>query len=242
MCMGNTVTASCACCKDASRLHDQTSPGKASVAGMEEAMETGDVVTVLDPMSLARVEQGGTTKLPRAGAVPTTVALDWSPTAALPLESQSLHYTDGSTYVGQMRDGLREGHGVYTCATEQYEGEWLDDKPHGRGHQSWSDGRYYEGQFHHGKFSGLGKMVWQNPGGLMVYEGEYADDQKHGVGEFRWPDGRVYNGEWRRGRRHGRGAYTTVQGEQRIGYWSDDRFLRWETAQGEQDNVNHLLR
>lgn len=241
--MGNTVEV-CACCRDTPGPQDHVAQGKIGLAGFEEeTLESREVVSVLDAASLGGSEPQGAAGVPRGlVALPTTMALDWSPSSEGALETRELQYADGSTYAGQTRNGLKEGHGVFTSAIEKYEGKWHEDKQHGHGLQTWSDGRFYEGQFHRGKFSGHGRMVWQNPVGPMVYEGEYADDQKHGVGELQWPDGRVYNGEWRRGRRHGRGAYRTAQGEQRIGYWSDDRFLRWETVQSEQDNVNHLLR
>jgi len=76
----------------------------------------------------------------------------------------------------------------------------------------------------------------------MVYEGEYVDDMKHGMGKFVWPDGRTYDGEWLRGKRHGRGAYKTARGEHKVGHWTNDRFIRWEVPQLEEDNVNTMLR
>mmetsp|Transcript_96125 Transcript_96125/g.170583 ORF Transcript_96125/g.170583 Transcript_96125/m.170583 type:complete len:266 (-) Transcript_96125:21-818(-) len=157
-------------------------------------------------------------------------------------EEKTLHYADGSMFEGQVLGGLRHGEGVYKSGSEQYTGQWYEDKQHGSGRQSWSDGRSYDGQFQHGRFSGLGKMVWQTQKGVMTYEGEYVEDLKHGMGKFEWPDGRKYDGEWLRGKRHGRGAYTTSKGEYKIGHWSEDRFLRWEVGATEQDNVNSMLR
>jgi len=156
-------------------------------------------------------------------------------------DSQTVHYGDGSAYVGQTIDGQRHGEGIYKCGTEQYEGQWLYDKQHGTGRQTWSDGRSYQGQYDGGRFSGQGQMVWQTQKGVMVYEGEYTDDMKHGNGKFSWPDGRIYDGQWHRGKRHGRGAYRTARGEQKVGHWTNYRFLRWETPLLEEDNVNILL-
>jgi len=157
-------------------------------------------------------------------------------------EEKTVHYADGSMYEGQVVNGLRHGTGVYKSGSEQYQGQWQEDKQHGVGRQSWSDGRSYEGQFNQGRFAGIGKMVWQTQKGVMTYEGEYVEDLKHGTGKFSWPDGRTYDGEWLRGKRHGRGAYTTVKGEYKIGHWSEDRFLRWEVGATEQDNINQMLR
>jgi len=158
------------------------------------------------------------------------------------MEDKTVQYPDGSTYTGCLRNGLKHGPGVYKSPTEVYEGEWQDDLQHGTGRQIWSDGRLYEGQYVKGHFSGMGRMVWRTAKGTMCYEGEYLEDLKHGTGKFTWPDGRCYEGEWMRGKRHGRGAYTTAKGDYKIGYWTEDRFIRWELNTCEQDNVNRMLR
>jgi len=156
-------------------------------------------------------------------------------------EHRMVHYDDGSMYEGQVVDGIRHGEGTYKSGSDQYTGQWEADQQHGKGRQTWNDGRSYEGQFLRGRFSGVGKMSWQSAKGIMTYEGEYVDDLKHGNGKFCWPDGRVYEGDWLRGKRHGRGAFITAKGEYKIGHWAEDRFLRWEVAGAEQDNVNQML-
>jgi len=115
---------------------------------------------------------------------------------ALDLEEE---YEDGSSFKGQLVDGMRQGTGVWTSPTEQYSGQWHQDQRHGEGSQTWQDGRIYEGQFYEGRFSGQGKMEWHISHGLMVYEGQYINDQKHGHGKYIWPDGRVYDGQWVQG-------------------------------------------
>merc|ERR1711957_268435 len=108
-----------------------------------------------------------------------------------------------------------------------YEGEWRNDSMHGRGKQSWSDGRSYEGQFANGRFSGQGRMGWRAEKGVLVYEGDYKDDMKHGTGKFTWADGRIYDGEWKMGKRDGMGKYTGSNGEKKIGYWEANKWTRW---------------
>jgi len=148
-------------------------------------------------------------------------------------EVSTVTYEDGSKYTGTLKDGLRHGHGTRECATGSYEGQWEADQQHGRGKQIWNDGRTYEGGFKYGKFDGQGKMVWHTQKGMLVYEGEYKDDLKHGIGKFAWEDGRCYDGEWQRGMRHGRGKYTNASNQQKIGYWVDDKFDRWEATNHE---------
>lgn len=145
-------------------------------------------------------------------------------------EAQTITYDDGSTYTGQVVDGLRHGHGIRECSTGSYEGQWEADTQHGRGKQIWTDGRTFEGDFVHGKFDGYGKMVWHTQKGLLVYEGQYKADLKHGSGKFAWGDGRIYDGEWNRGMRHGRGKYTNANSQEKVGYWVEDKFDRWEST------------
>ena len=46
-------------------------------------------------------------------------------------------YPDGSKYVGQWKEGMKSGRGVYDYANgDRYEGGWLEDAKHG-------DGVYY---------------------------------------------------------------------------------------------------
>merc|ERR1712232_503307 len=118
-------------------------------------------------------------------------------------------YKDGSSYMGQVLNGERHGHGVWESKgsadqrSNRYDGQWCQDYQHGKGLQNWSDGRVYDGEFAYGKLSGFGRMTWDTGSGLMRYEGE---DQKHGEGRFVWPDGCAYEGQWVAGKRHGRGA------------------------------------
>mmetsp|Transcript_106353 Transcript_106353/g.317866 ORF Transcript_106353/g.317866 Transcript_106353/m.317866 type:complete len:235 (-) Transcript_106353:97-801(-) len=142
-------------------------------------------------------------------------------------------YDDGSSYVGQLSEGLRHGAGVWSSSSEQYSGQWKCDQRDGQGRQTWQDGRVYEGQFRNGKFHGYGHMEWHMPDGLMVYEGQYVDDLKDGEGRYIWPDGRMYEGQWKQGHRSGRATYTNSLGQKREGIWKDDKVERWlDQAEG----------
>jgi len=152
-------------------------------------------------------------------------------------EYTSVTYDDQSSYTGQIVDGKRHGRGLWQSRTGQYEGQWKADVQHGRGKQTWSDGRVYDGQFQNGKFAGSGRMLWHTNKGLLTYEGEYKDDLKDGKGKFVWADGRTYDGEWRGGKRDGRGMYMNARHEQKVGYWKDDKFDRWETEEDLQAQV-----
>lgn len=138
---------------------------------------------------------------------------------------------DDATYLGGIVDGKREGYGVYKSNIETDEGQWKNDKQHGNGKHSWNDGRSYEGQYVNGRFSGKGMMVWTTDKGIMTYEGDYLDDAKHGFGKFTWPNMNVYEGGWQTGKRHGKATFTTHQGKQKVGFWQEDKFVRWEAEE-----------
>mmetsp|Transcript_42777 Transcript_42777/g.100281 ORF Transcript_42777/g.100281 Transcript_42777/m.100281 type:complete len:300 (-) Transcript_42777:46-945(-) len=142
-------------------------------------------------------------------------------------DMQVMDYKDGSTYVGEILDGLRHGHGIWVTSTTRYEGAWVDDKPHGQGQQQWHDGRVYTGQFHQGTFAGDGEMIWHTQSGNAIYQGQYQDDVKHGLGKFVWPSGHAYDGQWAHGKRHGQGTYTSPDGEACIGMWENGSFVSY---------------
>lgn len=188
------------------------------------------------------VELGGTRPDTTAGeeaAFPTAGACPGGNHAAGSVEVsttdyQTVTYEDKSTYTGQIVNGKREGQGLWQSANGQYDGQWVADVQHGNGRQTWNDGRVYDGSFQHGAFSGRGRMVWHTQQkGTLIYDGQYDKDLKHGAGKFVWADGRAYDGEWQRGKRHGRGIYTNARSEQKVGYWADDKFDRWEATSNE---------
>jgi len=136
-------------------------------------------------------------------------------------------YADNSRYRGQLLNKKRHGHGTWRSSLQHYEGEWKDDRRHGLGQQTWKDGRMYDGQFKEGKFHGKGRMEWHTSKGLMVFDGQYVGDLKHGAGMYRWPDGRVYDGQWVGGQRSGRALYVSSRGDEKYGYWKEDKLDRW---------------
>ena len=53
---------------------------------------------------------------------------------------------------------MAEGTGVYVNDIEdyQYNGEWMNDLPNGKGREKWGDSTTYEGQFVNGAKHGYG--------------------------------------------------------------------------------------
>ena len=61
-------------------------------------------------------------------------------------------YKDGTTYVGEMKNGVAHGQGTWTApGVEKYVGEWKNEKRHGKGIYTWADGTVEKGIWENGK-------------------------------------------------------------------------------------------
>ena len=111
--------------------------------------------------------------------------------------SSMFTWADGdNTYVGEFRDGKRNGQGTYTWVNgTKYVGEWKDNKRHGQGTTIFANGQ----------------GTWSFPFGYK-YTGEYKDDKQHGQGTFIWTDKSKFVGGWKDGKIHGQGTYSYTDG------------------------------
>lgn len=143
---------------------------------------------------------------------------------------------DPGMYQGQKSlDGLRHGVGRYVypmayfkkeevAETQKpsdygfpdayftYEGEWVNNKKHGRGRFVLGDGSIYEGEFKEGEIEGEGTRTWTNG---AIYVGQFRLGEKAGQGKYvgaKFKDGTTYVGSWERNKRHGRGVLTGKDG------------------------------
>jgi hypothetical protein len=124
-------------------------------------------------------------------------------------------------------NGFRNGFGlrVFTNGS-RYQGQWVDDKMDGHGNLAGAGGGKYEGKFHNGFRTGLGREqygntmgakflcpmgYWHKGDGFCVYMGEWLRDHWHGEGEYRCCDGKIYRGHFEWNRRHGKGFQEYVQ-------------------------------
>ena len=89
--------------------------------------------------------------------------------------------------------------GTETFDNGNYVGEWKDNKMHGQGTYTYTNGD---------------KFV-----------GKYKDDKRHGRGIFTTANGYKYVGEFKDNKRHGQGTYTFPDGVKKSGYWKNDKFL-----------------
>jgi serine/threonine protein kinase len=155
---------------------------------------------------------------------------------------------DGSTYVGQVVDGKREGLGVLEFKDGDREaGEWKDNVLNGLGIEHLSDGPRYEGQWRNGLPTGLG--VREKPGveraegnfasgrleGLgtrrvltepsATQTGEFKADALDGLGVETLANGERYEGSFRAGKRHGFGQLIGPDERARASRWEDGKLV-----------------
>lgn len=119
-------------------------------------------------------------------------------------------YSDGSVYEGNFLNGERSGFGKCVKPSgNTYEGEWKNDRRHGKGVEWYSDGSTYKGNFVDGRKHGLG--IYRNPEGGS-YEGKWKAGKPHGHGTETFSDGTTYVGEFVEGKMHGKGNFAKADG------------------------------
>ncbi|KAG6490192.1 hypothetical protein ZIOFF_051477 [Zingiber officinale] len=84
------------------------------------------------------------------------------------------------------------------------------------GIEFYSNGDYYEGEFHKGRCSGSGVYNFFGKG---RYEGDWVDGKYDGYGIESWARGSRYRGQYRMGMRHGYGVYKFYSGDSYAGEW-----------------------
>ncbi|XP_022141564.1 MORN repeat-containing protein 1-like [Momordica charantia] len=84
------------------------------------------------------------------------------------------------------------------------------------GVEFYSNGDFYEGEFHKGKCNGSGVYNYFANG---RYEGDWIDGRYDGYGIESWARGSRYRGQYRQGLRHGFGIYRFYTGDSYTGEW-----------------------
>lgn len=113
---------------------------------------------------------------------------------------------DGSSYVGQFKNGKKNGFGTYEYVYywnlekkigDIYTGQFKDGKKHGKGTYKWVGGKEYIGEYKNNKISGQGTMTFPNG---TKYVGQFENDLFHGLGKMIYTDGRIDKGVWKKGK------------------------------------------
>ena len=125
-------------------------------------------------------------------------------------KSRSTDILNTITYNGDIKDFKKEGFGEELCQDYVYEGNFHEDKKHGKGKIKYiQSGDIYEGDFYEGLITGYGKYIWSNK---CEYTGQFLNGEMEGKGLFKWPDGNEYEGNYVKGIREGFGKFTWSNG------------------------------
>ncbi len=101
-------------------------------------------------------------------------------------------YENGTTYIGDCKDGMPHGHGTMTWESEEREDGWVTDE------------EVYIGDFQNDKKHGKGCLYvhsYNKESKKVVeyrYNGEFKDDLQHGIGAEMIPEG-ILTGHWENG-------------------------------------------
>lgn len=134
----------------------------------------------------------------------------------------TLKYYDGSIYVGELKDGKRDGQGTLTWSDGGRNiGEFKNDKP-------WNNIEYDKngniiGRIVNGKWV-TGEQVWG-----VLYRGSrngklgWYEEKWDGVENNKNIDYGKYEGGIKEGKRNGQGTYTWSDGSKYVGEWKDGK-------------------
>nr|XP_035138703.1 radial spoke head 10 homolog B isoform X11 [Callithrix jacchus] len=119
-------------------------------------------------------------------------------------------WPDGSTYEGEVVNGMRNGFGMFKCSTQpvSYIGHWCNGKRQGKGtiYYNQEGTCWYEGDWVQNVKKGWGIRCYKSGN---IYEGQWEDNVRHGEGRMRWlTANQEYTGQWERGIQNGFGTHT----------------------------------
>lgn len=108
---------------------------------------------------------------------------------------------------------VREGVEFYSNG-DFYEGEFHKGKCNGSGVYNYFVNGRYEGYWVEGRYDGYGVESWSRG---SKYRGQYRQGLRHGFGVYRFYTGDSYAGEWCNGQSHGVGVQTCADGSCYVG-------------------------
>ena len=118
---------------------------------------------------------------------------------------------NGDVFEGRFENGLINGKGIFLDSKKnRYIGDFKNMKRWGKG--KWITNKIiYEGEFYNNKIHGKGKIKFLKSG--IQYIGTFQNDQIDGYGIFKWINGDKYEGEVKNGKMHGKGKYQYNNGK-----------------------------
>ncbi|CAD8072397.1 unnamed protein product [Paramecium primaurelia] len=127
-------------------------------------------------------------------------------------------YPNGDYFIGNFRNNIASGMGLFVTSKKQVQGFWLNNKLTGEGTEIRKNGTIYKGQFNEGKIQGQGQFEYANK---CIYKGSVVKGKMHGKGELIFNDNTRYIGEFKANSIQGRGNY---QASIQVSGWFHSKF------------------
>lgn len=128
----------------------------------------------------------------------------------------TMKYSNGTEYIGDWVNGVRQGRGKMRYDNGVYDGEWQNDQKNGKGTYIWNDGKRYDGAYEDDVRSGEGVFsgwVDLTNGYSGTYYGKSENDQFDGYGKFLFDNGDIFEGIYKKNF-FWTGTYTQKDGSQ----------------------------
>ena len=123
----------------------------------------------------------------------------------------------------KQEDGTVKGEKWST--SQQYAGDWKENKKHGYGIKIYDNKDKYEGYWENDLRNGKG-TYWLCIGKnkyRKLYTGDWKNNQKEGHGIYFYKDGSCYDGEWKNSKRDGKGLMIYANEDIYQGSWKEDK-------------------
>ena len=123
----------------------------------------------------------------------------------------------------KQEDGTVKGEKWST--SQQYSGDWKENKKHGYGIKIYDNKDKYEGYWENDLRNGKG-TYWLCIGKnkyRKLYTGDWKNNQKEGHGIYVYKDGSCYDGEWKNSKRDGKGLMIYANEDIYQGNWKEDK-------------------
>ena len=123
----------------------------------------------------------------------------------------------------KQEDGTVKGEKWST--SQQYSGDWKENKKHGYGIKIYDNKDKYEGYWENDLRNGKG-TYWLCIGKnkyRKLYTGDWKNNQKEGHGIYFYKDGSCYDGEWQNSKRDGKGLMIYSNEDIYQGNWKEDK-------------------
>ena len=151
---------------------------------------------------------------------------------------------NGDVFEGRFINGIINGKGIFIDKNKnKYIGDFINMKRWGKG--KWSTNNIiYEGEFYNNKIHGKGKIKFIKSG--IEYIGTFKNDQIDGYGTFKWVNGDIYEGEVKNGKMDGKGKYKYSNGKTISGLFNNGIIkeiksnFSTEKIEGKKASINNL--